>query len=282
MTAATVQFRHSPDNIVYIQVYNFSFSGTGLNDVSFRSNYYKPVNAVLEIDSVGTVDTFKLSIDGGNTWISTLNPITGYWQLNSYDTSILFASKTGHTLGDRWIAIGSQDGYQVEWFQTQEPDYNLPLTPPDIRNQTYYKEGVQFTPYYPIPCLVQQTGYTEYVTNGLWDDGDIYTSKKADYMSAYPQIVSFRGDGLDDLLCDGIFYLNPDSVTIKIDSTDTVDTFAVSFDDGATWDSTLNPITGVAQIILTTSFGNTVRITFASITGHTLNDQWSVFKTIIS
>lgn len=282
MTATTTQFRHSPDNIIYLLDYNFTFSGTGLNDVSFRSNYYKPVNAVLEIDSVGAVDTFKLSVDGGNTWIQTLQPITGFWQLNSYDTSILFGSKTGHTLGDRWIAVGSQDGYHLDWFQTQEPGYNLPLDPPDIRNQTYYKEGTPLNSHYQIPCLVQQTGFTEYVTYGFWFEGDSYVSKKSDYMANYPQNAYFSGTGLNDMTCKGIFYLNPDSVIIKIDSTGATDTFKVSFDGGMTWDSTLNVITGSDQAVLTTAFDNTVTIKFGATTGHTLDDRWYVSQTIIS
>jgi hypothetical protein len=276
MTAITsTEFRHHPDNIIYIKDYSLSFVGAGLNDLSFNGQFYRPVNAIIEIDGT-TPDTFKISYDGGVTWALTFQPITGFYQILEYNVSILFASTTGHTIGNQWIAVGSQSAYPLAWFQTQEPAYNLPITPPHIINQWYIQTGIQATCPYPIPTHVLQTGITEYFLTCPWTDGDTYISKKALYDAAYPQVVNFSGSGLNDMTCNGIFYLNPDRILIEIDGVAS-DTFKVSFDGGSTWDSTANAITGSDQIIMTG-----VTIKFAATTGHTLTDQWTVFKTVIN
>ena len=277
MTTVT-EFKHTPDNLIQIKSYSFSFVGVGLNDLSFSGQFYKPVNAIIEIDSTGGAhDTFKLSLDGGVTWTLTLEPITGYQQLWDYGATIIFASIIGHTMGDKWIAIGNQSMYSLTWFQTQETDYNLPITPPGIILQWYVQTGVQALSLVPIPSYILQTGQTEYYMPTPWADGDTYISKKAIYDAAYPQPAIFNGAGLNDMTCNGIFYLNPDSIIIRIDSTGTPDTFKVSFDGGATWDSTGNNITGSDQTIITG-----VTIKFVATTGHTLDDQWVIFKTEIN
>jgi hypothetical protein len=277
MPTTATEFRHSPDNIIYVKDYTLSFVGSGLNDLSFNGQFYRPVNAVIEIDSNGVQDTFKLSYDGGVTWALTLQPITGFYQILDHNVSILFAATTGHTIGDKWVAVGSQSAYPLAWFQTQEPAYNLPVSPPNIINQWYIQTGVQAICPYPIPTHVLQTGITEYYLPCPWADGDTYISKKAIYDAAYPQIVNFSGSGLNDMSCNGIFYLNPPSIIIKIDGTSSPDTFKVSLDGGSTWIDTGTVITSMPQTIIT---GVTVQ--FAATHGHTLNDQWTVYPTIIN
>jgi hypothetical protein len=128
----------------------------------------------------------------------------------------------------------------------------------------------------PTHVLFDGSG-NEYRQSTPWADGDTYISKKSVYDAAYPQFVQFIGAGLNDMTSNGIFYLNPASITIKIDSTGTPDTFKVSFDGGSTWDSTLNPITGTAQTIITG-----VTVTFGTTTTHTLDDEWIVYRTDVN
>jgi len=57
---------------------------------------------LVQIDSVGAVDTFEWSKNGGITWEQTLVPITGSVQLLDNGAIITFGHVTGHVLGDSW------------------------------------------------------------------------------------------------------------------------------------------------------------------------------------
>jgi len=80
-----------------------TFVGVGLNDLTLKGVHTADaVNYKVEIDGVGTPDTFKWSDSGGATWNATLVAITGSDQPLNNGVVIIFGATTGHTLGDYW------------------------------------------------------------------------------------------------------------------------------------------------------------------------------------
>ena len=79
------------------------FIGDGLNDLTWglvatnaASAYYE-----VEIDALGTPDTFQWRKDGG-AWTPGVS-ITGASQTLDEGQTITFAATTGHILGDKWV-----------------------------------------------------------------------------------------------------------------------------------------------------------------------------------
>lgn len=66
---------------------------TGLIDIRYR----------IEIDTIGTPDTFKWSKDDGTTFEASAVPITGATQVLDDGIEITFGSTTGHDIDDYWI-----------------------------------------------------------------------------------------------------------------------------------------------------------------------------------
>jgi len=106
------------------------FSGTGIDDLTISGTFSGIIREtyLIVIDSIGTVDTFKWSIDNGTTWIAENVDITSTAQLLDNGVSITFASITGHTVNDSWsilaypiIRISSQDWvfYQNKFMPDQ-------------------------------------------------------------------------------------------------------------------------------------------------------------------
>lgn len=88
-------------------------TGAGIDDLAWdAASVYQggPTRVVrVEIDSVGTPDTFRWSLDGGVTWEEENIAIPGAavaYQL-VFGLLIEFAADTGHTLNDYWEATVS-------------------------------------------------------------------------------------------------------------------------------------------------------------------------------
>ena len=88
-----------------------TFSGTGLDDAFFAGHFTGTTSTTyyVKIDSVGTPDTFAVSIDDFATTISTGNAITGNEQMihSADNISVTFGATTGHTLNDKWTGTAS-------------------------------------------------------------------------------------------------------------------------------------------------------------------------------
>jgi len=89
------------DTVEYTQ----AVPGSGLDDMTISGQYTgsTALDVRIEIDGVGSPNTFRLSLDGGATWATSTVPITGVAQ--TYGTTgiyITFAATTGHTAGDYW------------------------------------------------------------------------------------------------------------------------------------------------------------------------------------
>ncbi len=90
-------------------VYNYesisavTFSGTGTNDLVTGGLYTSGTTSTftVQIDFVGTPDTFKWTGDGGSTWATGI-PITGSAQLLVSGLTVSFGSTGGHALDDSW------------------------------------------------------------------------------------------------------------------------------------------------------------------------------------
>ncbi len=80
-----------------------TFSGSGLNDMATGGipTLSDTINYRVQIDGIGTPDTFRWSNDGGSTWIE-LVAITGFAQLLEAGIFVTFGATTGHTLYDYW------------------------------------------------------------------------------------------------------------------------------------------------------------------------------------
>ena len=86
----------------------------------------------------------------------------------------------------------------------------------------------------------------------------------------YEHQITFAGAGLNDLVTNNVYIGSIDaSFEVEIDSIGATDTFRWR-KDGGSWTS-LVPITSSAQTL-----SDGVTVTFASITGHTLNDLWTI------
>lgn len=95
--------------------HNRSLYSTGLNDLTTSGTYTgaKDKEILVEIDAVGTPDTFKWSSDNGATWINGV-AITGAAQLLEDGISIAFGATTGHTINSKWKVFGfSLNGVRV-------------------------------------------------------------------------------------------------------------------------------------------------------------------------
>lgn len=83
-----------------------TFTGGGLNDMAHGSNsrftHTADLNYRVEIDGVGSPNTFKWSDDGGSTWDASTVSITGADQALNNGVTIRFAATTGHTSTNRW------------------------------------------------------------------------------------------------------------------------------------------------------------------------------------
>jgi hypothetical protein len=89
--------------------YNFGsvgpagFFGTGLNDVTTGGSAAANYNLRVEIDGIGTPDTFRWSSDGGTTWAASGVAVTGAAQTLIESVAVTFTATTGHTLNDYWV-----------------------------------------------------------------------------------------------------------------------------------------------------------------------------------
>ena len=91
------------NNISYIEE-PIAYGLSTTDDLS-RSGTYTgstDIRYLVEIDSIGTPDTFRWSNDNGASWTSGVD-ITGAAQLLENGLSITFGSTTGHDIDDYWI-----------------------------------------------------------------------------------------------------------------------------------------------------------------------------------
>jgi hypothetical protein len=83
-------------------------TGTVLNDMAAGGTFTGTVNRSyrVQIDAVGTPDTFRWSQDGGTTWSASGVVITGSAQaVGAEGMTVTFTNTTGHFLNDRWDFI---------------------------------------------------------------------------------------------------------------------------------------------------------------------------------
>ena len=100
-----------------------TFVGTGLDDAFFAGHFTGTTNTTyyVKIDSVGTPDTFAVSLDDFTTTISTGNAITGNPQLihSADNISVEFGATTGHTLNDKWEGTAGPTNVDTGFFSNR-------------------------------------------------------------------------------------------------------------------------------------------------------------------
>jgi len=88
------------------------FDGAGLDDLTTGGKYIDAVDLtkfIVEIDSLGTPDTYRWSEDGGKSFVRLVPIVAGAVVLQN-GVEITFAATTGHTLGDRWTFAAKAEG----------------------------------------------------------------------------------------------------------------------------------------------------------------------------
>lgn len=83
---------------------NAIFTGSGLNDITTGGSFIGSTSKTffVEIDSIGSTDTFRWSTDNGETWKNTNVDIAETPQTLEDGVTISFGATTGHTLGNYW------------------------------------------------------------------------------------------------------------------------------------------------------------------------------------
>ena len=100
-----------------------TFSGTGLDDAFFSGHFTgtQSTTYYVKIDSVGTPDTFAVSIDNFASTISSNVAITGNKQLihSADNIYVEFGATTGHTLNDQWTGVASPVNVDTGFFSNR-------------------------------------------------------------------------------------------------------------------------------------------------------------------
>jgi hypothetical protein len=96
----------------YTSISPITFSGAGYNDLKTSGTFTGVGNFSykVEIDGVGTPNTFKWSNNGGTTWNNSTVSITGIEQDLNYGIKIKFNNTTGHNLGATWTFEAEGEG----------------------------------------------------------------------------------------------------------------------------------------------------------------------------
>lgn len=222
-----------------------TFTGSGLNDATSGGTYTGTSEAAsytVVVDGVGSPNTFKWKKNSGS-FTTGVSMQTGVAITLSDGVTITFAAQTGHTLNDQWVFNAN------EWSTMSGTD-SFGYSDPTGNFDSCVAEGNMY--------LVNQALPNRYV---LGSDGiSVYSNTTR---------MVFVGSGLNDATLGGNTTTNPASFTVIIDGTGSPNTFKWS-QNGGTYTTGVS-ITGVAQTL-----ANGVTITFASTTGHTLNDTWTI------
>lgn len=190
------------------------FTGSGLDDLteggSFTS-FSTPIVFLIEIDGEGTPDTFKWSIDNGDTWVEGVE-ITGSTQELTNGITITFNASTGHTLTDKWAFSASMATSSITGLATLITDAGVVQ---ELRTQGTKLEYNDSGTWTEIGSDVLTTGldnfFTQagnkiYISNGIDDnasyDGTTFTSldnntyPKAKYTAFWKNYLFICGDGV--------------------------------------------------------------------------------------
>lgn len=149
-----------------------NFTGVGLNDLTISGNYNGvwDGNLVVEIDGIGTTDTFRWSTDNGATWAASGVAITGAPQLLTDGIFVTFGATTGHTMTDRWTMAVTAWGITIDGLTADNTMYpagavvstGLPIRnlSPGVWTKTAAPCGASYSPANRIP-VVSSSGFAD-------------------------------------------------------------------------------------------------------------------------
>ena len=100
--------------------------GNKLNDLTISGSFtgLSISEYIIEIDGVGSPNTFRWSKDGGITYTDEKVAIKDFNQTIENGLSAHFTSKTGHALGDRWNILGIPQNIVVPIKNNDHPQVN--------------------------------------------------------------------------------------------------------------------------------------------------------------
>jgi hypothetical protein len=115
---ADVTTRKSPGTV--------TFTGSGLDDMTAggQSSNSSELDYKIEIDGVGSPNTFRWSDDGGGSWDVSTVAITGSAQTLNNGVTITFAATTGHTNAEYWeftVAAEEREPWTMLWSKSTDP-----------------------------------------------------------------------------------------------------------------------------------------------------------------
>lgn len=257
-----------------------SKTGTGtLTMTSGGTNSaHETLDIKVEIDGVGTPNTFKWSQDGGATWEATGVVITGEEQTLDYGIKITFSATTGGDMGDYWTFKAYQgiaDAKVLGLFRYYSGATKKLLAVCD--GKLWVHDGTEWT---------QVTGGTGLSTSELVSflnyKGKAYFTDKEKGLRYYDGSKMESGGTVEDPVADdgntGTLLLETGGkntaseldYVIEIDGAESPNTFKWSDDGGDTWDAEGVAITGEAQTL-----NNGITITFSATSGGVSGDKWT-------
>lgn len=126
----------------------------------------------------------------------------------------------------------------------------------------------------PISFRINPDDFQYYEFDGYDNSSNAYDTPIRNNISYVEDAIGYGLDISNDMIITpAITYTGLTDVRykIEIDGAGAPDTFKWSKDDGATYEATLVPITGVSQVL-----DSGIEVTFGATTGHTIGDYWIV------
>jgi len=123
-----------------------TFTGSGLNDMTTGGAYTATVqkNYRVEIQTPGTIDTFRWSDSAGDTWNEENVQITTQTQTLNDGVQITFDYATGHTATDRWDFTATSDtAFYVPIIPTYQDTYGIYAK--QVSRRWYISESEDFS-----------------------------------------------------------------------------------------------------------------------------------------
>ena len=256
-----------------------TFNGAGLDDLTSggSNTAHETFDMKIEIDGVGTPNTFKWSVDAGATWEETTVAITGAAQTLDNGITVTFAATTGHTAGDDWTFKayqGIDDALitMLHRYYSGSTKHFLALC-----NGKLWKRNTVWAQ------VTDGAGLSASVkTSSLNYKGNAYFMNTVDGLFYYNGSKKLAGGTVDATVEDGgnsgtLLLVSSGynsggerDYLVEIDGTGSPNTFKWSIDAGASWEASTVAITGADQTL-----ENGVIINFSATTGGVSGDKWT-------
>lgn len=210
--------------------------------------YVQPIPDTFEADYVFNYQHYQEIGDRSKNYGRALKRITFLSEKLPVNAESLLDSKSAQSgTGSQAFSWSGNAAYKRPVWSTSDDGFSL--------------DSITVTPTTATAIVSATTGV------GTWDldiRGCLWRGKI--------ESPSFNGTGINDITTAGTYVGGTNrTYVVKIDSVGATDTFKWSNDGGSTYPHTAISMTGSLQDL---EYG--IRINFKAITGHTLNDEWTI------